>query len=372
MGHRRPTWIRWWLLASFAAACGSPDSGRDAGWQDGDVVQDPGDVGADPDAIPGDTGGDAPPAARTTLACPTPGPLPFVTQAHAFENPETPDLVATYPFRLGANQDFVGGVGQDQVIQGSFVRGESGLVPTMPIAGEWVSLWRSSTDGTWQPLGRVRTGEDGTYAFTLDAADRFGAGTHRVYAVLEGDGSCAGHAVILWPAHSRIVLTDIDGTLTRSDDELFQQLGDPSYDQVEAPSASDLMNAWTGKGYLAVYLTARPHYYRELSLNWLDAHGFPLGLMITSETLTSGDSTTAYKAGELAHASGDLQWQTVAAYGNASTDIAAYEQEGIPKDETFIFGPLGGNAGTVAIPDTGYARHIADYVASRPDAVQPF
>jgi len=363
----------WWLSVCAVAcgvACGSPSGGPRDGAPGADAfVETPGEVAADPTPrdFPDEAG-----AVQTTLACPTPGALPFTTQTHAFENPETAALIAANPFRLGVNQDFVGLIAEDQVIRGSFLRGETGLAPTAAISREWVSLWRLSPDQTWQELGRVRTGDDGSYAFTLTAADRFGPGTHRVYAVLEGDGSCAEHAVIVWPAGSQVVVTDIDGTLTLSDSEFAMQLGDVAYDPVEVPSASAMMNAWSGKGYLAVYLTARPHPYRELTRNWLDMHGFPFGLVVTSETLTFGDSTKVYKAAELAHETGDLHWTIVAAYGNADTDIAAYAEAGIPKEVTFIYGDEGGKDGTIAIPASGYADHIATFIASRPDAVQPF
>jgi phosphatidate phosphatase PAH1 len=59
-------------------------------------------------------------------------------------------------------------------------------------------------------------------------------------------------------------------------------------------------------------------------------------------------------------------WVPVAAYGNATTDITAYENAGIPKDVTFIIGEYAGTSGTVAIPNDDYTDHIATFVEAQP------
>jgi phosphatidate phosphatase PAH1 len=60
-------------------------------------------------------------------------------------------------------------------------------------------------------------------------------------------------------------------------------------------------------------------------------------------------------------------WNVVAAYGNASTDITAYENAGIPKTQTFIVGPLAGSGGTVPIDNMDFAQHIQTYVDAQPN-----
>ena len=60
-------------------------------------------------------------------------------------------------------------------------------------------------------------------------------------------------------------------------------------------------------------------------------------------------------------------WVPVAAYGNADTDITAYQNAGIPKSQTFIVGPLAGNGGTQPIDNLDYTSHISTYVNAQPD-----
>ena len=54
------------------------------------------------------------------------------------------------------------------------------------------------------------------------------------------------------------------------------------------------------------------------------------------------------------------------AYGNAQTDIEAYEDTGIPKETTFIIGPEAGNLGTQAITAEDYVDHFLDFMPSVP------
>jgi phosphatidate phosphatase PAH1 len=56
----------------------------------------------------------------------------------------------------------------------------------------------------------------------------------------------------------------------------------------------------------------------------------------------------------------------VAAYGNARTDIEAYEDVGIPKEKTFIIGPYAGEKGTTPIGED-YRSHV-DTVEEYPEA----
>ena len=88
-------------------------------------------------------------------------------------------------------------------------------------------------------------------------------------AILEADGSCGEHYDYLMPPGTKFVVTDIDGTMTFSDDELFKQIDDGSYVPIQNQSADALMNAWTKKGYQVVYLTARPHLFRAETRRWL-------------------------------------------------------------------------------------------------------
>lgn len=297
-----------------------------------------------------------------SLACPTPGPLPFTTHSNAFENATTQDLLDDNALVAHENLDLVGALDNPQVITGRMARATNLLAP-VAIAGEWVSLWTFREE--WIALGRAHTDDDGRYSFPIATADRFDAGEHVTYAVLEGNGECAQHGVFLWPEDKQIVVTDIDGTLTLSDNELIKQLGNPSYDPVENTGASELGNAWNDKGYPFVGVTARPHSLRTLTQSWLATHTLPTAPLVSADAFAK--DARVFKA-EALQAMLDDGWQIVAAYGNAITDIQAYDDVGIDKTVTFIIGEKAGQKDTVAIPDNDYTDHINTYVSAYPDA----
>jgi phosphatidate phosphatase PAH1 len=119
------------------------------------------------------------------------------------------------------------------------------------------------------------------------------------------------------------------------------------------------------KGYPVIYLTNRPHPLRVETRTWLDEKMMPTGPVITSNGTASDAS--AYKTVWLQRMVQSFGWQIVAAYGNATTDISAYANAGIPKSETFIVGPLAGSDGTQPIDNMDYAQHIQTYVNAQPN-----
>ena len=323
-------------------------------------------------------GSDLPPlTSATSLACPTPGPLPFRLDSTGYQVASNAALVMNDP----RNKDEAGDtIGNPNGKLANIYLADTAAVQAMPLAyrgakarttlanglfsnplaGENVSLWTYESDA-WMPLGRTQTGDDGTY--TLDGTGYVAPAGQPVYALLEADGSCAAHYDYLYPAGEKIVVSDIDGTLTTNDGEFDIQLGDATYVPKMMGAADKLAQAWDAKRYPIVYLTARPHTVRVESRGWLDALGFPTGPLITAVTV---EEASAYKTAWLRRMVNDFGWTIVAAYGNATTDITAYENAGIPKAQTFIVGPEGGKSGTVAIPNMDFTDHIATYVAAQP------
>jgi hypothetical protein len=174
------------------------------------------------------------------------------------------------------------------------------------------------------------------------------------------------------------IVTDIDETLTTSDAEFIMQLLDSTYDPAERAEGNALITDYHDRGFTIVYLTARSDAQMavdsmqpasELTLNWLIAHGYPTDehtRLILAPNFTTGDATIAYKAAALA----ELQAEGFVfdyAYGNAVTDIAAYDMAGIGKDVTFIIGPEAGVDGTVAVPEEDWATHRAAHMPTVPD-----
>ena len=319
----------------------------------------------------------------TELQCPYPGQLPFELESSGFQKTDNKTLADNNPRSKDETADTLGLPGG--VIANTFIdvtgspaagdinyRGRkartgngSGLLG-FPLPEENVSLWYYDPSAkAWQTLGRTTTDTNGYYDITPSPALETALG-QPVYAVLEGDGSCAEHYDYLLPSGTKVILTDIDGTMTLSDEELFKQIDDGNYDPLENTSSSVMMNKWSDKGYEVVYLTARPHNFRAETRAWLQEHDFPVGPVISANELVFDESARDYKSAWVERLTGDFGWDIIAAYGNAESDVQAYEDAGIPKGITFIIGPFAGSSGTQAIENNDYTAHISDFVDPYP------
>ncbi len=313
----------------------------------------------------------------TTLKCPMPGDLPFRTASTGFQVAQNEQLAADDPRSKDEASDTIGNPDgpianlyipdTDAAATGpvayhgvkSRTKINQGLFGN-PLAGERVSLW--SYDGSaWASIGATTTDANGAY--DLPATGYTAANKHPVYSMLEADGSCAEHFTTLLPPGSKVVVTDIDGTLTVDDAQSIDQIPDATYVPIEMGSAHQLIQAWDAKNYPIIYLTARPNTLRVESRVWLRDQGFPTGALITA---VMTEEASAYKTAWLERIVTQFGWDVVAAYGNADTDITAYNNAGIPKDQTFIVGPLAGTDGTQPIDGMDFAAHIASYVAAQP------
>ncbi|HEY4056837.1 MAG TPA: hypothetical protein VGM39_09515 [Kofleriaceae bacterium] len=315
----------------------------------------------------------------TELTCPAPGALPFKLKSHGFVDDGNANLVKMSTRIKDEASDWFGnpdGVATNVYIadsatptagsaiyQGAKARTKpmQGVFQT-PLSGENVSLW--TYDGAmWNQLARGMTDENGAY--DLDATDYAADDNTVVYSMLEADGSCGTHYNYRIPRGSKVIVTDIDGTLTTDDAQIIMQVGDETYDPAMVVAANTMLQAWSAKGYPIVYLTARAHLYDAETREWLDAHDFPKGPVITSNGTT--DAADAYKTIWMHRVIDTFGWTPYAVYGNADTDITAYANVTIPLDKTFIVGPLGGTRGTVAIPNLDFTQHISAFVNAQPN-----
>ncbi|MBU6160792.1 MAG: hypothetical protein KGO50_06695 [Myxococcales bacterium] len=355
------------LAANLFAGCGDSDS---AGPNPTDAASDV--SSSDAGDIATDTGSDdAIVEQPRELNCPGQQEFPFdlEVEAGAWASERNGQAVAEALYDNTAHRDFYGNPADPQTLVGVLGVAASAL-QTNVLPGEPVSLWRfNDVTTSWEQLGRTTTAADGSYSFDLGTT--FDAGSHKVWAVFEAGRTCYTHSLMVWPEGTQLVLSDIDGTLTLSDDELFAEIGDPTYDQQTKGSAIELIQAWDAKGYDLVYLTARPGDFRPMTEAWKARRGLPHGLTQFAFSLGFGETARAYKAEFISELLNDMQWDIVAAYGNATSDIEACADAGIPLDVTFIIGEHAGESGTVAIPNDDYAAHIAEWVSAQPDATVP-
>ncbi len=166
-----------------------------------------------------------------------------------------------------------------------------------------------------------------------------------------------------------VVVTDIDETLTTSDNEWLTQIALPGTDPEMRPEADRVMKAFVARGYRVIYVSARGEGLRlldgttarEATEAWLTAHDFPFtseGVILAPGLAAFGGEAADYKTEVLAGLQADGA-EIHFAYGNADTDIEAYQNAGIPDDRIFLVGKLAGQFGVEPIPtDQAYAAHL--------------
>lgn len=236
-------------------------------------------------------------------------------------------------------------------------------------------LVRVSIDdcGAWRSLGDFATNDDGRIDVPVPADIFTSPAVHEVRFQVLGDASLTTSYVWVLPRDTRIALTDIDGTMTQSDSELFQQIFDGSHVPVPYPGAVDLTTAHGGKGHVVFYLTGRPYYLMPRTRDWLRDLSFARGpLHVTDsngEAVPAESGVGAFKRDYIASllAKG---FAIDVAYGNAATDIYAYLGAGLPADTVWIIGPRAGEQGTHSATDSWTTR--VTEVATLPPVEQPF
>lgn len=170
------------------------------------------------------------------------------------------------------------------------------------------------------------------------------------------------------------IVTDIDETLTTSDAEFVKQVVIEGYVPEAREGSVELVNAYYSRGYQILYLTARPETQmllsgetaREATEKWLVDLGFPMNprwtrVILAADSLPGDEETVAYKRESVEMLTSE-GWSFEYAYGNATTDIEAYLEAGIPAERVFIIGEHAGEQGTVAISGEGWIEHMATHV----------
>jgi phosphatidate phosphatase PAH1 len=258
--------------------------------------------------------------------------------------------------------DALGAAGEPVSIRGKLAFGKL----SKDVEDETVELWQKleTRDGgcRWKALGQKLTDDDGRVTFTVAASTFEGPGPHRVRVYLLGDLSYAEAKVWVLAPEAPTVLFDIDGTLTKDDGELFEDMLGGKAEMW--PAANQVASRWVELGYLPVYITGRPYPLRRSTLIWLAQHRFPLGPVITVDSvldfLPGEGHVGTFKLKALTRLVGEVKLRFHRAYGNAATDVCAYARSGIAPERTYILGKRRAGCDAFAAPHflPSYVEHL--------------
>lgn len=302
--------------------------------------------------------------------CKRPTSLTFRGDGHGFQRKRNRFLVSKSGSARHRGQDRVAVTGTPQRLVAKCAYGKL----DKDLERESVTFYtRSSKCAGWTHLGGAITSESGEYGTKWGVEDDGGrvyfqlgrplpTGQHRVTMVVDADHTTASWDLWVVQKGTAAVVFDIDGTLTTGDGEITTQVikrqGGGDYMPKMRPAATVVANAWAAKGYLIIYVTGRPDNLQHISRRWLVQHGFPPGPIRLADTLKqvrpSSSGVGAFKTRVLSGLLGQgVDIQQV--YGNAATDIEAYEAIRIPKNRTWIIGENAGESQTQAL--TSYGDH---------------
>jgi hypothetical protein len=164
------------------------------------------------------------------------------------------------------------------------------------LAHEDVTLY-ACVDASWHPLVTVRTDRDGRFSHDLVGPLRLPAGTRDLFASVAGDGTGVRFLASVATAGESVIVTDIDGTITASENAILNTLlfGDDIGHRLDAP------RVLASSGHKVVYMSARGDQLSDVTRRWLRGHGFPDGpLRLARKAITSpGPKTVAFKTAAL-------------------------------------------------------------------------
>lgn len=224
--------------------------------------------------------------------------------------------------------------------------------------------------GAWQRVGGARTDDEGQFALALSGNDRLPIGLRDVFVSVVGDRTGVGFVADVAPRGTRLIVSDVDGTLTSSENAFFETilLGREPDAQ---PGAAAAFASVVPRGYQLVYLTARGNEFTADTRTWLADKGFPRGPLRLSPsfvTLPGGD-TVAFKAQAMAGLTA-AGFELAVGIGNRATDQAAYAQAGVAADRTFLLLPEFASEDQPLI-DAGKAVGFTSYAELEADHLDP-
>ena len=212
-------------------------------------------------------------------------------------------------------------------------------------------------DGAWAKLGTVRTDGEGHFALALSGNDRLPIAMRDLYVSVVGDRTGASFLAYVAPDDTPLIVSDIDGTLTSSENAFFETIALGVEPDAQANAAAAYQAA-AAHGYQLVFVTSRGGQYTADTHQWLSDFGFPrapVRLSPSFVTLPGGD-TIAYKTSAITA----LGFPIAMGVGNRASDVTAYTNAGLSGTSIFIKLPEYQSEVQPAL-DAGQAIGFTDY-----------
>lgn len=274
-------------------------------------------------------------------------PLPDVGPAREFNNALN-EILALTSSAHHRGRDLLLRPGDPQTVIGKIAYGP---VDT-DMAGEEVDIWLDRGCGTeWELLGTTTTthredhatvegveDEGGRVYFDIPADAALEPGRHRIHLSVAGDRTGADLFIQVVPEGTRLFVSDIDGTLSVTETEEFKALFNGALPDANEGAAAAL-SALADRGYLPVYLTARPEWLVPRTREFLAINEFPSGILhtTTGNLGALGPLAAPFKIDDLARSVVARELEASFSFGNTPTDAEAYDSAGIPVDHRLFF-----------------------------------
>lgn len=187
--------------------------------------------------------------------------------------------------------------------------------------------------GSWQRVGGARTDDEGHFSLVLAGGARLPIGLRDVFVSVVGDRTGASFLADVAPAGTPMIVSDVDGTLTSSENAFFETILLGREPGARAGAAA----AYSHAAAQLVYLTARGNQFTADTRTWLADQGFPRGPLRLSPsfvTLPGGD-TVDFKTTAMAGLTA-AGFAIDAGVGNRASDVEAYTAAGVAADRIFI------------------------------------
>lgn len=334
------------LLALSAAAAVLPGC-TDAG---------AGDVGVDPSEVSSDGKADGAVAQRPDVRCAS---APSAGAATRWRHTSSAAIALATPNHRGF--DLIASSAEaTQEIAGEISYG----LADKALEDERVDLF-ACRSGSWKKLGSAVTDGEGAFHVSLTGADRLPIGMRDMYVSVQGDRSGARFLALVATDGASLVVSDVDGTLTSSENAFPESLVTDASVAVN-PHAPAAFKQLVSRGYQPVYVTARGDLFTTATRGWLAAVGLPRGPMrLAPHRITlPGAPTIAFKSGVLEGLS-STGLEVAVGIGNRASDIEAYTSAGVAAGSILI--KQGEFESEVAAPvAAGKAKGFSDYADLTP------